>query len=342
MLHYIFRAREIAKDHGFKYLARYALCSIRIKSRIIISKILKKDFHALNGHVNANGVVMARRFPDQYNIIQYAPDKNIAGMDIVFDRVAVIIHVFYPDLMDEFIQYLRNIPVSTGLFISTDTEEKKEQIKNAINDASLDLIELEIKIVPNRGRDIAPKYIAFRHVYDRYDAFLHLHSKKSLHSKRLGLSWRHYLLDSLIGSRTIAANNLRILSMEKMGVVYPVHHKKIRKFIDWGYDFETAKALLKRIGVDLNIKTCLEFPSGSMFWAKSAAIRPLLELDLQFEDFPEEKAQIDGTLAHALERTILFIAEKSGHKWARIAMSASAKEPDLSSYQFIPLLKPPR
>ena len=56
-----------------------------------------------------------------------------------------------------------------------------------------------------------------------------------------------------------------------------------------------------------------------MFWGRSAAIRPLLDLDLRFEDFAVEFGQIDGTLAHAVERTIFMFAERSGHEWLKVA-----------------------
>lgn len=68
----------------------------------------------------------------------------------------------------------------------------------------------------------------------------------------------------------------------------------------------------------------LEFPSGSMFWGRSAALRPLLDLQLQFADFPEEAGQIDGTLAHAIERTILYFTELAGFRWAKILSDSTA------------------
>lgn len=50
----------------------------------------------------------------------------------------------------------------------------------------------------------------------------------------------------------------------------------------------------------------IDFPAGSMFWAKVDALRPLYALDLELKDFPEEHGQIDGTLHHAVER--IFVA----------------------------------
>ena len=73
------------------------------------------------------------------------------------------------------------------------------------------------------------------------------------------------------------------------------------------------------MGFDIDPGAALDFPSGSMFWARSAALRPLLDLQLATEDFDEEKGQIDSTLAHAIERLYFFACEKAGFDWIKVA-----------------------
>jgi lipopolysaccharide biosynthesis protein len=231
-------------------------------------------------------------------------------------RVAVLAHVFYPDLCDELMSAVRNIPARADLFISTDTEEKRDRIQKLL--ASYANGSMEIRIFPNRGRDIAPKIVGFADVYERYDYFLHLHTKKTLFDTNL-VQWRSYLYHNLAGSREIAASNLALLEREDMGVVFPHHYDLVRPAVNWGHCFRRSRELLSRAGITLTQDTPLEFPSGSMFWGKSKALRPLLDLRLQFPDFDEEAGQVDGTLAHALEHSLLYFVERAGYRWTPVA-----------------------
>jgi hypothetical protein len=232
------------------------------------------------------------------------------------EKVAAIIHAFYPEIVPDLLAQLRNIPCRTDLFISTDTEDKRAEI--AGHCAGWDRGSVHIRVCENRGRDLAPKLITFKDVYETHEIFLHLHTKRSPHGGTPLSSWRHYLTENLIGSPEIARSNLHLLEDPKVGIVFPQHLFDLRGILNWGYDYNHARALLARMGIELSKNLVLEFPSGSMFWGRSAAIRRLLDLDLQFSDFPDEAGQIDGTPAHAIERIMLMVAEASGYEWLKV------------------------
>ena len=52
-----------------------------------------------------------------------------------------------------------------------------------------------------------------------------------------------------------------------------------------------------------------------MFWARVDAVLPLFTNNLS-DNFPNEKGQADGTLAHAIERLWVYIAEYSGYTYS--------------------------
>ena len=62
-----------------------------------------------------------------------------------------------------------------------------------------------------------------------------------------------------------------------------------------------AELLAPQLGVR-SIPEHFIFPVGSMFWARAAALAPLLSLELGYDDYPEEPLPYDGTMLHALER----------------------------------------
>jgi len=239
-------------------------------------------------------------------------------------RVAVMAHVYYPDLCQELLLAILHIPVTADLYISTDTEEKRAEIEKIVS--SYRNGSVEIRIFPNRGRDIAPKIVGFADVYSRYDYFLHIHTKKTLFDDKLA-GWRPYLLHNLLGSPEIVNSILTLLKRDEIGAVFPQHYEITRPAVHWGHCFRRSRELLRETGIALRQTMPLEFPSGSMFWGKSAALRLLLERKLAFADFDGETGQTDGTLAHVLEHSFLYFVEAAGYAWAKIATETTYPHP---------------
>lgn len=232
-------------------------------------------------------------------------------------QIAVFLHLYYPDLTTEIAEYLSNIHVPFDLFISTDTREKEIAIRqHAISGNARNI---EIRIVPNRGRDIAPKLIAFADIFPKYDLALLIHAKRSLHHSDLA-DWRKVILCQLVGTKAIVNDILGLFSaFPDLGIVAPKHFEPILGNIRWGVNWGGAKLLADRLGIKVNQRVPIDFPSGSMFWVRPAALAPLLDLKLKIEDFEPEQGQQDGTLGHQLERLFYFACEKAGYRWLKVA-----------------------
>ena len=234
-------------------------------------------------------------------------------------RLGVMCHMFHMAVAPELRRYLRHLPPAE-LMLTTDTAEKQAALAALFGDWPGGGV--EIRVVPNRGRDVAPKLVGLADRYARYDLVLHLHSKVSDHAAFLA-PWRSFLFESLLGSEAVVASILDAFGrLPDLGMVAPQHYEAIRRWLGWNGNFDAAKALAARMGISLWPTRALDFPSGSMFWARPAALRPLLDLKLSFEDFPDEGAQVDHTPAHTIERLFFYACERSGHTWLKVAQPA--------------------
>ena len=62
-------------------------------------------------------------------------------------------HLYFMDMLDQSAAFAAKFPPQTDVFISTDSESKKQQIEQAF--ASLPLHSVTVLVVENRGRDVA-------------------------------------------------------------------------------------------------------------------------------------------------------------------------------------------
>ena len=174
--------------------------------------------------------------------------------------VAILCHLFHAELAAEFRHYLRNIPVPADLFLSTDTEAKRAIPGRSLR--GLGRGPVELRVMPNRGRDIAPKLVGFRDVHERYQLVLHLHSKMSRHDEVLA-PWRTFLLENLLGSPAIVRSVFEAFArLPRIGMIFPQYYEYIRHWLDWGANFPAASQLADRMGVNLRADAALDFPSG--------------------------------------------------------------------------------
>lgn len=74
-----------------------------------------------------------------------------------------------------------------------------------------------------------------------------------------------------------------------------------------------------------------QFASGSMFWARLQALRPLLDAHLLPSMFDIETGQVDGTLAHAIERATGAVVTCAGFFVGDTAQVDGAAPPPASA-----------
>jgi lipopolysaccharide biosynthesis protein len=224
------------------------------------------------------------------------------------NEIAVIIHLYYGDLLDDVARYLDNFSGKADLYFSVRDGCFPEMV-DAIRKLYPDAV---IVSYPNHGRDVLPFLYILSHIIDfGYEAICKIHSKKSKHRSD-GDHWRDDVFNKLLGDKdTIAACLSRI--KKGAGIVAPRGHL-LDSSNYWGANAKRVTALALKMGCPLDWVDNFFFPAGTMFWFAPQALKALMKLDLQPCDFEAEAGQVDGTTAHAVERLIGLSAMKDGFK----------------------------
>ena len=241
--------------------------------------------------------------------------KDIMQPDKI--KICIQVHIYYLDLLHEIIKNLNYIPFPFCCYISTDTDEKVKIIHDEFNKKLKSVSTYNVMKVTNRGRDVAPFLEQMRNCINNYEYILHIHTKKSTGNLEFGEEWRKYLFKYLLGS-TKNINRIfhKFFTDKNLGIVYPVFSPVI-PFMIWGGDIEQGKKnvfdFLRRIGIEISLNDKPEFPAGNMFWARTKSIQKVFHANINQHDFPYENNQQDMTLAHAIERSWVYVAKNEGY-----------------------------
>jgi lipopolysaccharide biosynthesis protein len=227
------------------------------------------------------------------------------------NEIAVVCHVFYPDLYPEIVLTLRRL-ASVDVYISL-VEGYSDCLKPVIEK---DFPNSYIQIFKNHGRDIYPflKFVQSGKLFD-YAAVLKIHSKASKNSTTEydfdGDTWRKEIFSDLVPEAGLSELISSFISSRTTGMLCPKDYVFGAEHL--GSNEKHLHMLCSILGMTFDVKD-LEFAGGSMFWIKPWLLRHVAALGLEAKDFPVEPLPVDGSLAHALERAIGVFVRKAGYK----------------------------
>jgi lipopolysaccharide biosynthesis protein len=222
---------------------------------------------------------------------------------------AVFLHLFYPDMWDELSRYIDNLRGDFDLFISIPNSVRADITQYTAYHKDTYIYRCE-----NWGRDVAPFLRMYRAaVRHQYQQALKLHTKKSKH-RQDGDKWRIDLYRKLMGTPELVQSITKTFDKDlahRIGIIAPDGH-----VVSSEYYLASNKENVEKLARLANLNYFGdEFPfvAGSMFWFRMESLFPLSLLGLEIDDFDPEQGQVDGTLAHALERIFGMLIYKTGY-----------------------------
>lgn len=232
-------------------------------------------------------------------------------------RIAVHVHLYYEDLLDELLDAVANVP-QADVFIST-----PHDIAPIAAAVQARLPQAVVWQCPNQGKDVGPFIDAIRRFdLPSYDLVLKLHSKKSQNAASYmavirqlfgddivdGDDWRQKLIAPLAGSPAQVQRVLQHFAAQpQIGMIGAA------PFLCTAPDADTNAyaALCER----LRIATEPLFFGGTMFWLRGAVLQRFIDADFSLHDFdPAQQGAVENTLEHQLERVFGALVQAEGLK----------------------------
>lgn len=222
-------------------------------------------------------------------------------------KLAIAVHMFYPELWPEIARRFRNLPFAYDLFITV-APECRAALEERL---AVDPLSAEIVEVANQGYDILPFITLLPRLQaGQYDLVCKVHSKKGcanleqLHPE-LGNLWLDLLLDPLLGSEQVARE--AVLAFERdaqLGMLGSADLYKSAARLMYGNEILVTR-LLQQLDSTRDPAQDWGFFAGSMFWARLDTLTPLLALEPLLRELDNAETLRTGVHAsvwHAMER----------------------------------------
>lgn len=239
-------------------------------------------------------------------VLRFDPDRPKAPH-------AIALHLYYPDLWDELAARLSALDFPHDLFVTvtwrgTETATLMRRIRARFPAAF-------VLALPNHGRDILPfMRLVNAGAFDGYRAVCKLHSKKSPH-RADGEAWRRHLVDGVLPATGSAVLLKRFLDDRGAGMLV-ADGQSLDAASWWGSNRVMTRDVLRRVECQAALDD-MRFAAGSIWWAKPVVIGMLKALRLTPDLFETEQGQVDGTLAHAVERATGGLVHAAGMRVAQ-------------------------
>lgn len=230
-----------------------------------------------------------------------------------YPRLCIHLHCYYVDLLQEVVERLRPMTLRFSVVVTVCSEDDAAAARRFLDELAK-FRDIQILVVRNRGRDIAPFLIDSSPIWRNSELVLHLHTKRSPHVS-WGENWRRYLFD-----RTIGNEQTLIWAMDyferhhQAGIIYPENYSLIRHYTEREQNRAAINLIAERLNLKGDLSELSEYPAGSMAFYRVSALTRIIDNDGLGHLFEAEDGQLDGTAAHAFERLLPESVRQLGYE----------------------------
>lgn len=242
-------------------------------------------------------------------------EKSIYDVSMDEYRIAIAIHLYYVDQMDDYISLVNEIPGCIDVYIiSSDQDYLDGFAERCERDVYAELKE-------NRGRDVSALLVHFAPKAHMYDYICFLHDKKESEGFLAEdvAFWNRNLQENTIGSAEYIRNIIGLFETNpKIGLIIPPaplgqHYSTWLGEYPWESVFDKIINLKDRLNLNCNIDYDNPKVSFSgVLWFRYDALKRIVDYPWEYTDFPEEPLPATGTISHAIERIYPYVADDAG------------------------------
>ncbi len=243
----------------------------------------------------------------------------------------VVVYLYYENKIEKYLRYIKCVPQEIDIYIISPNDKILFEVNNILHRDNAYYIKK-----PNIGRDVSALLVSSAAIVQKYDFFCFLHDKqgKSSYHTLYVEEWEKYIWENLLGS-SIACRNILFYMQNnsKIGLLVPpllmTKYQVITDEMEWGrIEKKNTEDVLKRVlKKDYTIDTRYHsIAIGTAFWARTDSLTRLLKYSWKYEDFPQEPIPNSGTINHAIERCLPYVAAEAGYNTKRILTTSFAEK----------------
>lgn len=255
----------------------------------------------------------------QLNYILSSKDSTVSEDLISNKKIALIIHAYFDDLLEYCCHYASSMPPSADIYVTVPNEKNKQSAEEIFSRLPN---KVKVMVIENRGRDVSSFLVASKSFIMDYDYVCFMHDKKvgQISPKSIGYGFSYKCFENLLASEDFVKNVIDTFENNpRLGMLMPPPPNHGDYYftlgLEWGNNYHATKKLADKLGLTIPISADKESisPLGTMFWLRPKSMKKLFDMDWEYEDFPKEPNNFDGTLLHAVERIYGLVVQQEGY-----------------------------